>query len=111
MANLSDQRQALLDQMAQIQTMAQGALSEQFFTRTRRGRKVRLGPYYKLQLWHEGKNTTRYVHSDQVPALREAIANHQHFEDLCQKFVQLTVAMTQEAQTPEAKKKLSRKAK
>jgi hypothetical protein len=64
MPDFWEARQALLDQ---INTMAQGTLSEQFVTRTRKGRKVRLGPYYKLQLWHQGENRTRYIHPAQVP--------------------------------------------
>jgi hypothetical protein len=109
MPDFLEARQALLDQMAQINTMAQGTLSEQFVTRTRKGRKVRLGPYYKLQLWHQGQNRTRYIHPDQVPALREALANHEHFEDLCQKFIALTIAATEAAQPSQGKKKPRRK--
>jgi hypothetical protein len=87
--------------------MVPGSLSEQYFIRTRQGKQVRLGPYYKLQLWRQGKNLTRYVRAEEVPALRQAIANHERFEDLCQQFVDLTVAMGQE--TGEVKKKKSKR--
>lgn len=104
MTDLYLQRKALLEQMDQIQTMVPGTLSEQYITRKRDGKPVRFGPYYKLQLWCQGKNLTRYVTAEQVPDLRVAIANHQRFEDLCQQFVELTVAMDQEEESHIKKK-------
>ena len=106
-SELYQQRKALLEQMDQIQSMVPGSLSQQYFIRTRQGKQVRLGPYYKLQLWCQGKNLTRYVRAEAVPALRQAIANHERFEGLCQQFVDLTVAMGQEA--PLVKKTKSRR--
>jgi hypothetical protein len=106
-SELYQQRKALLEQMDQIQNMVPGSLSKQYFIRTRQGKKVRLGPYYKLQLWCQGKNLTRYVMAEELPTLRQAIANHKRFEDLCQQFVDLTVAMGQE--TPAVKKTKSKR--
>jgi hypothetical protein len=67
-------------------------------------------PFHKLQCWHQGKNHTRYVPADEVPALQEALAEHQRFQALAEDFVELTVALTRAEQATDAKKN-SRKSK
>jgi len=61
-------------------------------------------PFHKLQCWHQGKNHTRYVPADEVPALQEALAEHQRFQALAEEFVELTVALTRAEQATHAKK-------
>lgn len=48
-AALQQQRTALLDQMAALDRMERGRLSEQFLHGLKEGRKVTWGPYYVLQ--------------------------------------------------------------
>jgi hypothetical protein len=61
-------------------------------------------PFYKLQSWHQGKNHTRYVPADQVPALQEALAGHQRFQELAVEFVERTAAQTRQEVTADRKK-------
>jgi hypothetical protein len=61
--------------------------------------------FYKLQVWHEGKNATRYVPTGEVPALKEALANHQHFQELAAEFADLTILQTRQSATAGSKKK------
>lgn len=61
-------------------------------------------PFYKLQAWHQGKNHTRYVPAAEVPALQEALANHERFQALAEEFVTLTVAQTRQATAADSKK-------
>ena len=61
-------------------------------------------PFYKLQCWHQGKNQTRYVPADEVPALQRALAGHQRFQALADEFVDLTVARTRASDAKEGKK-------
>ena len=61
-------------------------------------------PFYKLPSWPQGKNHTRYVPADEVPALQEALANHQRFQDLAEAFVTLTVAQTRQEAAADRKK-------
>jgi hypothetical protein len=96
-AKLRARRRALLAQMERLRPLVRGTLTEQYFTRRRAGRTVRLGPYYKLQLWCEGRNQTRYVPADEVPRLREAIANYHRFQSLCQEFVKLSAPRSEPA--------------
>jgi len=53
-------------------------------------------PFHKLQNWHQGKNQTRYVPAEEVPALQEALAGHQRFQGLAEEFVDLTVRATRQ---------------
>jgi len=61
----------LLQHLAQIQHMERGKLCV-----IRQGPG---GPYYRHQTWEQGKNLSRYIPRDQVPALQEAIAGYEPF--------------------------------
>ena len=80
-------------------------------TRMERGKLCPLsrGPgsptFYRLQVWHQGKNSTRYVPIDEVPALKEALAQHQRFQDLAAEFADLTITMTRQTIPEDSKKK------
>ena len=64
------------------------------------------GPYYNHQAWENGKNISRYVPRDQVPALREAIAGYQQFQTLVAQYVQLRVEASRAERTADLKKKI-----
>jgi hypothetical protein len=85
----------ILQQMAQLQSMERGTLSEEYREHPDgSGGKVRLGPYFKHQVWEAGSNKSRRVPSDEVPQLREDLENHQRFTKLADAYVELTVAKT-----------------
>ncbi len=63
-------KQQILQQIAAIPTMERGKLSAYSF-QERSGHK---GPYHKLQSWQDGKNHTRYVRVEELPALQAALA-------------------------------------
>jgi hypothetical protein len=94
-------RQAILQEMNAITRMERGKLCAQSHGPT-------APPFYKLQCWRKGKNHTRYVPQEEVPALQEALAGHQRFQQLAEEFVDLTVAMTQGEEAAERKKKSRR---
>ena len=96
-------RQAVLQEMNAITRMERGKLCTQ-------SRGPGAAPFYKLQCWRNGKNCTRYVPQAEVPALQEALAGHQRFQELAEEFVDLTVARTQ-AQAVAERKKNSRRSK
>jgi hypothetical protein len=89
-------RQQILQEMNSITRMERGKLCAQ-----------RRGPgapaFHKLQCWHQGKNHTRYVPADEVPALQEALVGHERFQQLAREFADLTIAMTRQ-QSVEFKK-------
>jgi hypothetical protein len=94
MNNYEAKRQEILEEMGTINQMEHGRLSEEYRQREVDGRIHRTGPYYKHQVWRDGKNVTTRVKVDQVPSLREGIEGMDRFKQLSSDFVATTVAMT-----------------
>ena len=111
-------RAALLQQMAQLSSMERGTLSEEYRERPDgAGGTVRLGPYFKHQVWEAGANQSRRVPVEEVPALRQDLENHQHFAALAEAYMELSVQETRTRRAaakagadPEAKKNSRSKA-
>ena len=62
----------LFEKIAQIQRMERGKL-----TVMREGPE---GPYYKLQVWENGKNLSRYVSRDQATGVQAALDGYHQFK-------------------------------
>lgn len=95
--NTSNSGQTILQQIAAIQTMERGKLSV-----IREGPN---GPFYKIQAREEGKNFTRYVPRDQVPATEEAIEGYKMFQALTEQYADLKIQETRAAIAAGSKKK------
>ena len=89
--------QSLLQEMAQIQRMDRGSVSVM--------RQGPHGPYYNHQCHEQGRNVSRYVPTDQVPALQEAIEGYHRFERLMGQYVQLMVDQTRAERQADSKEK------
>jgi len=92
-------RQALLDQIASITTMRPGTLAEEYREHPSpdgRG-TVRLGPYFKHQIWQDGRNVSRRVPAGEASTLKldteEAKRFHQLTDQLAQLNIQHTVSL------------------
>jgi len=59
----------LLEQIAAIPAMERGKLSRYVF----KERSNAAGLYHKLQRWQDGKNHTRHVSADELPAVQSAL--------------------------------------
>ena len=88
---------SLLQEIASIQTMERGKLSVIKESST--------GPFYKIQAREDGKNLTRYVPREQVPAVQEAIQGYQRFESLTEQYAQRVIAQTRQDIAAASKKK------
>ena len=86
-------KQTILQQIAAIPAMERGKLSAYDF-KNRSGAK---GPYYKLQHWSGGKNHTRYVSAEELPALQAAVAGFEQYEHLTGQYADLVVQETRRA--------------
>lgn len=95
--NTLNSAQAILQQIAEIKTMDRGKLSVL--------REGASGPFYKIQARENGKNVTRYVPRDQVPATEEAIQGYQKFQDLTEQYAELKIQETRAAIAAGSKKK------
>ena len=94
--------QQLLAQIATIQHMETGKLS----TYVLPGRSADSGPYYKLQSWVDGKNLTRHVRPEELPAVQEALEGYPLFQKLTQQYAQMIIDKTHAQFTNSIKKKI-----
>lgn len=92
----------LLAQIAQIDSMEFGKLSE--YQRPERSKDS--GPYFKLQIWQDGKNHTRHVRPEELPALRDALDGYARFRALTDEYAQQIVAQTRARLDEGVKKKI-----
>jgi hypothetical protein len=91
---------SILEQIAQIQSMERGKLSVI--------KQSASGPFYKLQAREHGKNVTRYVPREQVPAVQQAIEGYKQFEALTDQYADEVITQTRAAIAAGSKKKPSR---
>jgi hypothetical protein len=73
-----------------------------------RGRPKDSASYYRLQVWSDGKNHTRYVRPEELPALQEAVDGHARFRDLVEQYANVVIAETRQRLDDPSKKKTLR---
>ena len=93
-------KQQILQRIAAIPTMERGKLSAYSF----KDRSGHPGPYHKLQRWQDGKNHTRYVPVDELPAVQAALAGYAQYQELTRQYAELVIAETRQ-QIAASKKK------
>lgn len=100
-------RQALLDELASLTTIERGSLFEEFRQRAAPDGSdpIILGPYFKFQVWAEGKNHSSRVPAHEVEALRQDLENGKRFAEVTSELAGLAIAQSREqrkAITPKA---------
>lgn len=85
-------KQQILRQIAAIPAMERGKLSAYSFD----DRPGVSGPYYRLQRWENGKNETRHVPAEEVPAVQAALAGYTQFQQLTGQYADLVIAETRQ---------------
>jgi hypothetical protein len=88
-------KKQLLQRIAAIPAMERGKLSAYSFL----DRSGVAGPYHKLQHWQDGKNHTRYVPAEDLPALQAALAGYAQYQQLTEQYAQLVIAETRRNMT------------
>lgn len=106
--SLQQQRALLLQQMASIDSMIRGHLSQQTYRRKSAGRLLTQGPYHLLQRHEKGKNNCQRIGPEQLQFIAQAVEGHTRFQELARRYAELTEQATWERQTPEIKKKFQR---
>jgi hypothetical protein len=106
--SIEQERTLILQQMAQIDHMIRGHLSQQSFKTKRQGKVIVQGPYHLLQRFEKGKNNCQRVPADQLPSIADAVLGHQRFQELAARYAALTEQMTWNAMAPDLKKKFRR---
>ena len=107
MSKFIEQRQVIFQKMAQIDSMEYGSLKAEY--RTGADPDHPLGPYYKYQVWQQGKNHSERVAGPRAEQLRKAVEGRQQFEQLAQECIELTVQHTRQSQKAAEAKKNSRR--
>jgi hypothetical protein len=95
----------LLQQIAAIPAMERGTLCPYSF----KERSGVSGPYHKLQHWQDGKNHTRYVSAQELPAVQAAVAGYALYRQLTGQYADLVVEETRQSITGSKKNKSPRK--
>jgi hypothetical protein len=85
-------RQEILQQIAAIPAMERGKLSPYTF----KDRSPRALPHQKLQTWEDGKNHTRFVPEDELPAVQAALEGYAQYQELTREYADLVVAETRQ---------------
>jgi hypothetical protein len=105
-AALKQQRADLLDEMAALDRMERGRLSEQFLRGQKDGRTVQWGPYYVLQRRLGRRIVKQRVPQGRLASVQADIRRHEQFQQLAERYAELTEEMTRlEDALPESKKK------
>src|SRR5439155_25302047 len=92
----------LLAQIAAIQRMERDTLSSYVPP----GRSAGAGPYHKLQCWVGGKNVTRHVRPEELPAIKHALEGHARFQELTGQYAEVIIQQTRQQLYFDIKKKI-----
>ena len=104
-SQLLEARAQILAEMATLDRMERGRLSEQYLNGTKAGQPVLWGPYFVLQRREGQAHVTARVPAARVPIVQADIANHTRFEGLAERFAQVTEELTRlQDGDPELKK-------
>ena len=107
MSKFIEQRQVIFQKMAQIDQMEYGSLKAEFRPGTNPSHP--LGPYYKHQVWQEGKNHSQRVSGPRAEQLGKAVEGRQQFEQLAQQCIDITVQPTRASRPASEAKKNSKR--
>jgi hypothetical protein len=75
----------LLQQIAAIPAMERGKLSPHSS-----------GRHQKLQCWQEGRNHTRHVAADELPAVESALAGYAQYRQLTEEYADMVIQETRQ---------------
>ena len=93
----SSEKSRLLEQIAAIPAMERGKLSPHSS-----------GRHQKLQCWQEGRNHTRHVAADELPAVESALAGYARYRQLTEQYADLVIQETRQNIVTAKKKNRSR---
>jgi hypothetical protein len=102
---LQEERAETLREIASIERLRRGHISEQFV----QGKHGRRGPYPVFQRWEKGRNRCRRVPAEEIGPLREQVHNYKRFEQLSDRLAQVIERITELCEGDSDSKKNSRR--
>lgn len=106
--SIQQERSRILEQMAQMDRMIRGHVSQQTFQVKRGGQTLTQGPYFLLQRRENGKNNCQRVGTEELDAIVTGVEAYQRFHKLAERYALLTEQLTWEQQAAGVKKKFQR---
>lgn len=106
--SIQQQRDQILQQIAQIDSMIRGHLSEQTLKPKRGSGTTAYGPYYTLQRHEKGTNNCQRIGPDELEFISQGVLGHARFMELTRRYAELTEQLTWERQSAPIKKKFRR---
>ncbi len=106
--SIQQERSRILEQMAQIDRMIRGHVSQQTFHVQRGSQTLTQGPYFLLQRRENGKNNCQRVGPEELDAIVAGVEAYQRFQKLAERYALLTEQLTWEQQAAGVKKKFQR---
>ena len=106
--SIQKQRAQILHEIAQINSMIRGHLSQQTLKPKRSSGIASYGPYYSLQRHEKGTNNCQRISPQELDFIAEAVHGHARFQELTRRYAQLTEQLTWEQQSAQIQKKFHR---
>ena len=106
--SLQQERAQILQEMASIDSMVRGHLSQQTYHRKGARGALTQGPYHLLQRHQNGRNNCQRIGPEELQFISQAVEGHARFQELARRYAELTEQATWDRQTPEIKKKFRR---
>ena len=106
--SLQQERSRILEEMARIDHLIRGHVSQQTYQKKRGDDLVTQGPYFLLQRREEGKNNCQRVGPEELETITAGVEAYARFQALAQRYALLTEQMTWSEQSAGVKKKFQR---
>ena len=106
--SIEQERSQILAEMAQIDRMIRGHVSEQTYQVNRGGQIITQGPYFLLQRRENGRNNCQRVGSEELESIVAGVQAYARFQKLAERYARLTEQLTWEQQATGIKKKFQR---
>lgn len=108
---LRNRRAEILAELAHLEQMRRGSITEQYVVGTRRdGTKTRRGPYVLYSYKEKGKTVSRRLtDEEQIPVYRKQIERFRRFQELSGELLGIGERMSELALSDRDEKKTSRR--
>lgn len=106
--SIQQERAKILQEIAQIDSMIRGHLSQQTLKPKGTSTAGSYGPYYTLQRHENGTNNCQRIRSEEVDFISAGVSGHARFMELTRRYAELTEQLTWDQQSAEVKKKFQR---
>lgn len=106
--SIQQERTKILEEIARIDSMVRGHLSQQTLHRKSSSGTASYGPYHILQRHEKGTNNCQRISNEELEFITQAVQGHARFQELTRRYAELTEQLTWEQQSAPVKKKFQR---